>query len=512
MRGYFWRSWIWGQAVGMSAIDLDDFANAETDQVAVDRQSLRRKPIPRMLISECLRLYDATAVAATGSIAYALYVLPGPRTLDNRYPGAIALGALVAAIVAQLLSAYRMESVFSRSLGAQRAVAAWSISFGLFVTVAFGLKLSEFYSRVWAGSWLLSAAALMLFGRYFLSFMTLRWARQGRFAFRTLIVGVGEQADALAAHIAERGDVRTRIVAFVDDRSGQPRRRRTFHGHPVIPGVDRMMALIRENAADEIIIALPWSQARRVQELTMLLATTPVRIRLAPDLAGLRFADRRVTMRAGVPMLTLFDRPISGWSHVFKLIEDRLIALAALAFLAPLLLLIALAIKLDSPGPVLFRQRRFGFNDRLIEVWKFRTMHSKCTDANAALQTTRNDPRVTRLGRFLRKSSLDELPQLFNILKGEMSIVGPRPHAVATKAEGRLFQDVVDRYAARHRVKPGITGWAQVNGWRGETDTIDKIQKRVEFDLYYIDNWSVWFDLYIILRTFIVIFRATGAY
>jgi len=197
---------------------------------------------------------------------------------------------------------------------------------------------------------------------------------------------------------------------------------------------------------------------------------------------------------------------------VFKLIEDQLIALTALAFLAPLMLLIATAIKLDSPGPVLFRQRRFGFNDRLIEVWKFRTMHSDCTDPNAVLQTRRNDPRVTRLGRFLRKSSLDELPQLFNILKGEMSIVGPRPHAVATKADGRLFQDVVDRYAARHRVKPGITGWAQVNGWRGETDTIDKIQKRVEYDLYYIDNWSVWFDLYIILRTFVAIFRATSAY
>jgi Undecaprenyl-phosphate glucose phosphotransferase len=280
----------------------------------------------------------------------------------------------------------------------------------------------------------------------------------------------------------------------------------------VIPDLARMMALIRQDAVDEVIIALPWSQAARVQALTLLLATTPVRIRLAPDLAGFRFADRRVTRRAGVPMLTLFDRPISGWSHVFKLIEDRAIALAALAFVAPLMLSIAVAIKLDSRGPVLFKQRRFGFNDRPIEVWKFRTMRSECTDANAVLQTTRRDPRVTRVGRFLRKSSLDELPQLFNVLKGEMSIVGPRPHAMATKADGKLFQDVVDRYAARHRVNPGITGWAQVNGWRGETGTVDKIQKRVELDLYYIDNWSVWFDLYIVLRTFIAVFRTRDAY
>ena len=465
-----------------------------------------------MLISECLRIYDVAAVVATGLIAYALYVLPGSAMLDSRYPGTIALGALVAASVAQFLGAYRLESVFSRSLGAQRSAAAWFVSFGLLVVIAFALKVSDLYSRVWAASWLLAATGFLLFARYLLSFATLRWAKQGRFAFRTLIVGVGEQADALAAHIAARGDARTRILAFVDDRAGPPRPRRTFHGHPVIPDVARMMALIRQNTVDEIIVALPWSQAARVQALTMLLATTPVRIRLAPDLAGFRFADRRVTMRAGIPMLTLFDRPISGWSHVMKLVEDRVIALAALALVAPLMITIAVAIKLDSRGPILFKQRRFGFNDRPIEVWKFRTMRRECTDADAVLQTTRRDLRVTRLGRFLRKSSLDELPQLFNVLKGEMSIVGPRPHAMATKAEGKLFQDVVDRYAARHRVNPGITGWAQVNGWRGETDTIDKIQKRVECDLYYIDNWSVWFDLYIILRTFIAVFHTRDAY
>jgi len=496
----------------MSVIGLDDFAGVESDLVIAESGSLRHKSIPRMLISECFRLYDVVAVVATGSIAYALYVLPGPRAVDNRYPGTIALVALVTAIVAQLLTTYRLESVFSRSLGAQRAVAAWMISFGLLVAVAFGLKMSDFYSRVWAISWLLSAAGALSFARYVLSFVTLRWAKQGRFAFRTVIVGVGEQADMLAAHIAGRGDARTRIIAFVDDRPGPPRPRRTFHDHPVIPDLARMMALIRQDAVDEIIIALPWSQAHRVQALTLLLATTPVRIRLAPDLAGFRFADRRVTMRAGVPMLTLFDRPISGWAHVMKLIEDRAIALAALAFLAPLMLSIAVAIKLDSRGPVLFKQRRFGFNDRPIEVWKFRTMRSECADAHAFLQTTRRDPRVTRLGRFLRRSSLDELPQLFNVLKGEMSIVGPRPHAMATKADGKLFQDAVDRYAARHRVKPGITGWAQVNGWRGETDTIDKIQKRVEYDLYYIDNWSVWLDIYIVLRTFVALVRTRDAY
>ena len=496
----------------MSIIRLEDVSRATVAGTTVDSDLARPKPIPQMLISECLRVFDVLTVAATGASAYALYVLPGPTQLDSRYPGTIVLGALTAAVIAQFFGAYRVESVFSRSLGAPRAVAAWLITFGLFLAIAFGLKLSDLYSRVWATSWLTSAAVLMLGGRYVLSFMTLRWAKEGRFALRTLIVGVGEQAQALAAYLAAHGDARTRIIGFVDDHGTRVRSSGSLHGYPVIADIGRMLTLIREDAADEVIIALPWSQAQRVEALTMLLATTPVRIQLAPDLAGFHFADRRMTVRAGVPMLTLFDRPISGWSFVFKRIEDQAIALAALLFLAPLMLVVAAAIKLDSRGPVFFRQRRFGFNDRLIEVWKFRTMRSDCADADANAQTTREDPRVTRVGHFLRKSSIDELPQLFNVLRGDMSIVGPRPHAVATKAEGKLFQDVVDRYAARHRVRPGITGWAQVNGWRGETDTIDKIRKRVEYDLYYIDNWSVWFDLYIILKTFAAIFRADNAY
>jgi exopolysaccharide biosynthesis polyprenyl glycosylphosphotransferase len=194
------------------------------------------------------------------------------------------------------------------------------------------------------------------------------------------------------------------------------------------------------------------------------------------------------------------------------LIEDQLLAITALVLTAPLLLLIAVAIKLDSSGPVFFKQKRFGFNDSVIQVWKFRSMRTECTDARAEVPTTKDDPRVTRVGRILRKSSLDELPQLINVVRGEMSVVGPRPHVIAGKARGQLYQDVVNCYAGRHKVKPGITGWAQVNGWRGETDTIEKIRKRVEHDMYYINNWSPWLDLYIILRTIRAVFCAENAY
>jgi lipopolysaccharide/colanic/teichoic acid biosynthesis glycosyltransferase len=174
--------------------------------------------------------------------------------------------------------------------------------------------------------------------------------------------------------------------------------------------------------------------------------------------------------------------------------------------------LVALAIKLDSKGPVLFRQKRYGFNNELIEVFKFRSMFTDLADANASKLVTKDDPRVTRLGRILRKSSLDELPQLFNVLRGELSLVGPRPHAVEAPTANRLWEEVVDSYFARHRVRPGLTGWAQINGWRGELDTPEKLQSRVEHDLYYIENWSLLFDLYILARTPFALLRSENAY
>ena len=195
-----------------------------------------------------------------------------------------------------------------------------------------------------------------------------------------------------------------------------------------------------------------------------------------------------------------------------KTIEDRVLATFMLVALLPLLAIIAVAIKLDSRGPVLFKQRRYGFNDNLIQVVKFRTMHTDMVDADAERLTTKGDDRVTRVGRLLRATSLDELPQLLNVLAGDMSLVGPRPHALAAKAGGKPYEQAVQHYASRHRVKPGITGWAQVNGWRGETDTVEKLRKRVEHDLYYIDNWSIWLDLLIIARTAAVPFGDRNAY
>ena len=203
------------------------------------------------------------------------------------------------------------------------------------------------------------------------------------------------------------------------------------------------------------------------------------------------------------------ERPLSGWSYIVKAIEDRTLALLILIMISPILLLIAILIRLDSPGPALFRQQRYGFNNNVFTVYKFRSMRNDAGDARGGRQATRGDPRITRIGAFLRKSSLDELPQLFNVLQGDMSLVGPRPHAVAHNEE---YAGIIDQYLGRHKVKPGITGWAQVHGLRGETDTPDKMEMRVQYDLYYIDNWSLWLDLKILVRTLFVGFVNQNAY
>jgi exopolysaccharide biosynthesis polyprenyl glycosylphosphotransferase len=239
----------------------------------------------------------------------------------------------------------------------------------------------------------------------------------------------------------------------------------------------------------------------------------PVDIRLAAHSNTLRFRPRAYSYIGNVPVIDVLDKPITDWDVVTKNLFDRIIGGLILIAAAPVMLAAAIAIKLDSRGPVLFKQKRYGFNNELIEVYKFRSMYADKCDATASVLVKSGDARVTRVGAFLRKSSIDELPQLFNVVfKGSLSLVGPRPHAIHAKAEDRLYDEAVDGYFARHRVKPGITGWAQVNGWRGETDTQEKIQRRVEHDLYYIENWSVLFDLYILGRTPLAVLYTKNAY
>jgi Undecaprenyl-phosphate glucose phosphotransferase len=262
-----------------------------------------------------------------------------------------------------------------------------------------------------------------------------------------------------------------------------------------------------------VIFALPISAESRILQMLKKLWVLPVDIRLSAHTNKLRFRPRAYSYIGNVPVLDVFDRPITDWDVVMKWLLDKLLGGLMLIAALPVMAVIAVAIKFDSRGPILFRQKRYGFNNELIEVFKFRSMYADQTDSTAAKLVSRDDPRVTPVGRIIRKASLDELPQLFNVVfKGNLSLVGPRPHAVHAKAENRLYDEAVDGYFARHRVKPGITGWAQVNGWRGETDTHDKIQRRVEHDLYYIENWSVLLDLYIVAMTPFALAKTENAY
>ncbi len=465
-------------------------------------------PIPRIVVELAFRICDLMMLGVTGLAAFFLRQADNPALPYDPYIGAIVLATLVAMPILHRFDVYREDFMFSRRIPFGSLFAAWTVTFCILLAAAFLIKVSDSYSRAWALSWFLAGGVGL--GRLALRRWVQGMSLAGCFANRTVIVGAGEQGRRLAGYLRRHGDANTRLIGFADDRGG--RVPRESEGLRLLGSVDQLVEMIRRDQVDQVIVALPWTADRRLREVVGKLEKTPVPIRLAPDVAAFSYPGRRFTTVGRLPMMQLFERPISGWSFLAKNMEDRLLAGGLLIALAPLLALIALAIRLDSPGPVFFRQKRYGFNHNLFDCWKFRTMHHHMTDANAEVLTRRDDARVTRVGRFLRRTSLDELPQLINVVKGDMSLVGPRPHATSAKAAGRLYEEAVDAYAARHRVKPGITGWAQVNGWRGETDTLEKIQRRVEYDLFYIDNWSLALDLKILLRTAVVVIGDREAY
>jgi Undecaprenyl-phosphate glucose phosphotransferase len=302
-----------------------------------------------------------------------------------------------------------------------------------------------------------------------------------------------------------------RICGVFDDRTGD-RSPAVIAGVPKLGTVEDLVLFTRLTRVDLVLVSMPLTAEERVLSMVRKLWVLPVDVRLAAHMSRLRFRPRAYSYIGNVPVLDIFDKPIADWNMVVKTLFDRIAGALILAALSPVMAATALAIKMESRGPVLFRQRRLGFNNEVIEVLKFRSLHHEHADPNARRVVTKDDTRVTKVGRFIRKTSIDELPQLINVLRGELSLVGPRPHAVEAPTANRVWEEVVDGYFARHRVKPGLTGWAQINGWRGELDTPEKLQNRVEHDLYYIENWSLMFDLYILARTPFALMKAENAY
>lgn len=343
----------------------------------------------------------------------------------------------------------------------------------------------------------------------FVAFAALKWLSQRRIiGRRTVILGDGEQARRFAQRVQATQPYFVSVIGVFAD--GGPQKCADFEGYPVIGDSAALLRYARASQVDDVVVAMPWSADKEVIAAIGLLKELPVNVYLTTDLIGFELAFRPVMgTLSELPMFEVVPKPLSGWSSVFKAIEDYLVAGVLVLALLPLLAIIALLIKIDSPGPVLFKQKRLGFNNKEFSIYKFRSMHHDQKRELTVRQARKGDPRVTRVGRVIRATSLDELPQLFNVLNGTMSLVGPRPHAISHNEEyGRQIRG----YFARHKVKPGITGWAQVNGLRGETDTIEKMEARIRHDVFYADNWSLLFDLRILVMTALVVLFQKAAY
>jgi Undecaprenyl-phosphate glucose phosphotransferase len=328
---------------------------------------------------------------------------------------------------------------------------------------------------------------------------------------RIAVVGAGESARRLIGWLEATNPDLFTIVGVFDDRDRERTARSGVAG--LIRGnTADLIDLYKSSAFDKIVIALPHSAEERLLHLLRRLRQLPVDIVLGPDLVGFQLPEGGRTDIAGLQVFSLADRPIREPQRILKGTLDQIAAALLLLLLSPLLLTAALAIKLDSSGPILFRQPRQGLGDRLFDVFKFRTMHVALGDPAGENQTRRDDPRITRVGLWLRRTSIDELPQLLNVLIGDMSLVGPRPHTPHMLIGDKRHFEIVDEYSFRHRVKPGITGLAQVNGYRGAVDTPEHLRARIHYDLYYIDHWSLWLDFKILCRTAFICFSGVNAY
>ena len=477
-------------------------------EIATQRFKRAYSPI---VVAGFVRLIEVGLVAVIGLALYFCYVVPAWGS-SLYYYASIAGISLLSLFAFQAADIYQIQAFRGHEKQYFRLASAWSVVFLIAVTASYFTRAGNEFSRVWLGSYYVVGLLSLVAFRRALFLLVRRWTREGRLDRRTVVVGAGGSGESLVAALAAQRDSDVRVIGVFDDR-GDDRSSTTCNGVPKLGTVDDLVEFARHTRVDLVIFSLPVSAEGRILQMLKKLWVLPVDIRLAAHTNKLRFRPRSYSYIGHVPVLDVFDRPIADWDVVMKWLFDKVVCSLVLICVAPIMLLIALAVKLDSKGPVFFKQRRFGFNNKMVEIWKFRSLYVEHSDTTATNLVKKGDSRVTRVGRFIRKTSLDELPQLFNVVfSGTLSLVGPRPHTAYSRAGEHPYDEAVDGYYARHRVKPGITGWAQVNGWRGETDSQEKLQRRVEHDLFYIENWSILLDLYILARTPFALLRGEGAY
>lgn len=463
--------------------------------------SLKYRPL---FYLNLLKLTDAAALLIAGFFSHFLYFgFEAPVSPANHL--LIYLGTVITIVSLHMSYAYRPHTLLS--VYSLLNTMLCGTAGALLPIMICGYFSSTLNWQVWTLSGATGSLALLLLNRLAIA-QAAKHARQARMLTESIVVvGANECAERIVEAIGNRSDSHINVLGVFDDRVQReiPIALRSR----ILGSTNALLDYIRCKRVDRVVVALPWIASERIDVLLKKMRTVPVRIDLVPNNLVWQFAAINMERLGGVPVVTVANRRVDEQMGMVKRMEDLLISSLLLIVTSPLLLLIALVTKVDSKGPVIFKQRRHGFNNHVFEVYKFRSMAVTATTGNDVQQATRNDCRVTRLGKFLRRSSLDELPQLFNVLLGHMSIVGPRPHAVQ---HNREYGAIISEYYARHNVKPGITGWAQVNGLRGETDTVEKMHRRVEYDLHYIEHWSLLLDLKIISKTAIAVWFDPNAY
>jgi Undecaprenyl-phosphate glucose phosphotransferase len=503
-----------GIKTAAALISNDHVSESRRDLSPAAKLIASQPPVPaysQIVLAGIVRLAEFGVINVVGTGIYLGYVFP-EYGFEWYYPASVIGVAALAVLAFQAADVYQVHAFRNPFGECGRIAVAWSLSFLITAAIAFFAHLGDFYSRAWLGGFFAIGLVTIMGLRLSLYGLIRHWTRAGRLERRTIVVGGGEAGERLIQELDAQPDSDVRVIGLFDDR-GDDRAPIVCSGHQKLGTVDDLVEFARRTRIDLVVFSLPISAEARILQMLKKLWVLPVDIRLSAHSNKLRFRPRSYSYIGNVPVIDVFDKPIADWDVVMKWLFDKVVGTMMLFVAFPLMALIALAIRVDSRGAVFFKQKRYGFNNELIEVYKFRSMYVDQCDATASKLVTKHDPRVTRVGRFLRKASLDELPQLINVVfKGNLSLVGPRPHAVYAKAQDRLYDEAVDGYFARHRVKPGITGWAQINGWRGETDSQEKIRQRVEHDLYYIENWSILFDLYILALTPLALARTESAY
>jgi Undecaprenyl-phosphate glucose phosphotransferase len=464
------------------------------------------------IVGFAVGVVDWCMVLAAAAAAFAAYsgMMDQMVSEPGRHVLTSVLAATLFAGVFERLGGYRLKQLSRLHWQLTRIVMVWGGTVSVILLIAFLSKTSETYSRGWALAWILAAPILLVAERCILHAAMATRAGGSYLARKVAIVGAGNEGQRLITRLQEEKDESVVIRGVFDDRKS--RLPGSVCGLNLCGTTDDLLRFARRVPIDEVILALPLDAEQRLRSLCDKMKALAIDVRLSMEPLTEAFNARDIGYVGTVPVLEVVNRPLKDWPAIAKWIEDKLLGSLMLILVGPFMMLIAILIKLDSPGPVFFAQKRFGFNNDVIRVLKFRTMHVDRSDPSGAQRTVRNDPRVTRFGWFLRWLSFDELPQLINVVRGDMSLVGPRPHAVAMKAGDRLYCEAVEQYLHRHRVKPGITGWAQINGLRGEVDTLGKAGARVAHDLYYIEHWSLWLDFKIVLKTVGVLASRDNAY